>query len=82
MKNRQKNQQMKAVKNDVVSLVAGLFWRCFGNSVPPSLDGAPGRGRTSYTEIFSLLLYQLSYRGVFTRLIKKRLLDLNQLHIV
>ena len=37
MKNRQKNQQMKAVKNDVVSLVAGLFWRCFGNSVPPSL---------------------------------------------
>ena len=33
---------------------------------PPEKYGASGRNRTSDTGIFSPLLYQLSYRGIFT----------------
>ena len=59
----------------------GLFDRVFVTVSYPT-DGAPGRVRTADARSFNPTLYQLSYRGISTRRIKKRLRELNPLHIV
>ena len=43
------------------------------NELNPHICGASGRNRTNDTGIFSPLLYQLSYRGIFAPLLRDRM---------
>ena len=46
--------------------------RALPNELNPQIYGASGRNRTNDTGIFSPLLYQLSYRGMFPKSLRKR----------